>query len=70
MRRNRQGIELVTHEQGAGQVDRIERTHNRRERICCSLEDRCAERHQGEAFDRLQGCGTPVGYLVIVKAEA
>ena len=70
MRRDRQGIELVPHEQGAGQMDRIERTDNRRERISRPLENRCPERHQGEAFDRLQGCGTAVGYLVIVKAEA
>ena len=69
MRRDRQGIELVPHKQGAGQMDRIERTDNRRERISRPLENRCPERHQGEAFDRLQGCGTPVGYLGIVKAE-
>lgn len=69
MRRHREVLELVPYEQRAGQMDRIERADDRRERIRCPFEDRSAEWHQREAFDRLQGCFAAVGYLVIVEAE-
>jgi hypothetical protein len=70
VRRHCQGIELVPHEESAGEMDRIERTDDRRERPCCPLEDRRAERHQGETVDRFQDRGSAIGYVVIVEAEA
>jgi len=70
VRRDGQILELVPREQGAGQMDGIERTNDRREWVCCTPEDRRAERDQGEALECLEDRGAAVGHLVIVEAEA
>lgn len=70
MRRERQIVELVAYEQGAREMDRIERADDRRERFRGPLEDRRVERHQREAFDRLEDRGSAIRDVIIIEPEA
>ena len=70
VRRERKAIKVVANEQGARQVDGVQRAQGRRKGLRSSLEHDRIQRHQTECVDSLQHICSVLRDLPVLQAEA